>query len=285
MNNLYALGPKGTNGHEAACLMRNRMKGDSPDILMCESHTDVFRHVLDESCFGVVPVENNTRGLVDDTIIDFWMNNLLDRKKSVYVVGEAYLPVHHVLATRPGVEITKDTPVLSHPQALAQCRNNLKRLGLSSLVPVNSTARGGVMIATESKHALSAAILSPFAAKIWNLQILQDHMEDHPGNGTRFHLLGDKSCSPTGKDCTAMIFWAKHRPRALSNALWAIGVDGVNMTSIHSIALGAREEYAFYVEFEEHIYSKVGQAIMKRFDTVTDHSLWLGSYPREERSQ
>jgi len=173
------------------------------------------------------------------------------------------------------------TPVLSHPQALAQCSESLKSLGLIRSVPTNSTAGAGEMVAREDRHGLSAAIVSPFASTVYRLQVIKNHMEDIRGNVTRFHLLGHRPCPVMDGGKTALIFWTKDQPGALWSALGAIATNGVNMTSVHSLPLGTPGEYAFYIEFDEHSRTRKGFDIMEKLTNSADRILWLGSFPQE----
>lgn len=279
---ILALGPEGTNGHEAATrVIKQITEASRPEIELCDSHAIVFERASKELCLGIVPIENSIAGLVADTIHGFWLQRPIGWS-GTSVLGEVELPIEHVLVMRQGALFGANTPVLSHPQALSQCRENLQQLGLNNLIPTKSTAGAGKLIATDEQHANFAALVPPFAARVYGLQILKSHMEDVSGNTTRFHVLGYSLWPPTCDCKTALIFWTQDRPRALMNALWAISADNVNMSSIHSLPLGTPGHYAFYVEFNEHAETKEGVAIMERLKTVTDRVLWLGSFPQEQ---
>ena len=278
---IYALGPAGTNGHEAACRVLQRSPaGSQPEIRFCDSHAEIFERVVTEECCAVVPIENSSAGLVEETK-RFWLQLDMRSAIALHVIGEITLPIRHVLAVRRDLS-TKPTQVLSHPQALAQCREHLLRYELANLLPTASTAGAGKLVAEDEKYATCGALVSPFAADIYRLWVLREHMEDHRGNSTRFHVLGRTACPPVGACRTAMLFWLKNAPRALMNAMWAIGVDGVNMTTIHSLPLGDSGRYAFYVEFDEHADTERGKNVMQRLETVVERLFLLGSYPREE---
>jgi prephenate dehydratase len=286
---MLALGPAGTNGHEAAHQILRRL-GDKTLVLpdadkigveLCDSHATVFRRAIDEHCYGIVPIES-MKSLVDDTIDGFWLRYPFSRT-TISVIGEVHLPIEHVLVMRPEMTLDESTPVLSHPQALSQCRGNLKALGLKNFVSTNSTAGAGKIIAEDDRHAFSAALVSPFAATVYRLQVINPHMADSRGSITRFHLLGHQPWRAEEGCKTALIFWTMNQPGALWSALGAFAKNNVNMTSIHSIPLGTAGEYAFYVEFDEHTKTKRGIEIMAQLTAATDRILLLGSFPREEK--
>ncbi len=280
---ILALGPAGTNGHQAASsIMRLMPESARPEIELCDSHATIFRRVIKEQCVAVVPIENSGEGgLVTDTVRGFWLKRPIGWS-GTSVIGEITLPIEHVLAMRPGEVLLPTTPVLSHPQALAQCRENLKDLCLIRFVPTNSTAGAGEMVARDNQHGLSAALVSPFAAIVYRLEVIKPHMEDVPGNTTRFHVLGHSEWPPTADCKTALIVWMHDVPLALHNVTWAIGAAGANMSSMEVLRLGTPGKCAFYVEFNEHVGTREGKNIMKRLETVTDRVLWLGSFPQEQ---
>lgn len=283
---VFALGPVGTNGHEAACLALYKsriakLEAAIEEIQLCRSHDEVFERAIDEKGYAVVPVENSTSGLVADTIHGFWLRCGL--QSAITVIGEVSLPIEYVLVTRYSMRYTGaldvNTPVLSHPQALSQCRGNLQELGLTNLIPARSTAEAGALVAHDDKHAHSAALITPFAAQRYGLKDLCPHMEDKIGNTTRFHILGHNEL-PVGDNCkTALIFWTENKPRAMANAAWAISAEGADMSSFHSLPLGTPGHFAFYVEFNEHLRTLEGTRIMNRLKTVTSRILRLGSFP------
>ncbi|MGQ9823886.1 MAG: prephenate dehydratase domain-containing protein, partial [Desulfotomaculales bacterium] len=88
------------------------------ELLPFPSLVEIFSGVeegkLDE---GVLPLENSTEGSVNQT-----MDLLAHRFQGVKIKGEVILPVFLNLLARPGVSLTEITCVLSHPQAVAQCR-------------------------------------------------------------------------------------------------------------------------------------------------------------------
>lgn len=286
---LFALGPKGTNGHEAAIEVLNRIDSVHislcgsvrPEIDLCGSHASVFERLHDEdNCYAIVPIENSIEGPVADTIRGFWLTPSAE-KSGVSILAEVSLPIEHELVVRPGIRLVADTPVMSHPQALGQCRKNLQRFHLSNLIPTKSTAGAGKLVAESVEHANSAALVSPFAARTYGLEVVQHHMEDVAGNVTRFHLLGRDTLYAAAGYRTAAILWTKNRPGALWMALGPIAKCGVNMTSIHSLPLGRPGEFAFYVEFDEAVGTQRGKEIWARLKKATDRILWLGSFPQE----
>lgn len=281
---IYALGPEGTYGHEAAQKLCYRRTGFTSAVpLFMASHADVFTAVLATASMGIVAVENSIEGYVAETIRGFWLKQ--QKQPGILVVGELTLPIRHCLMARVKNIPKPGSRVLSHPQALGQCREHLatwNSVGALASYPTSSTAHAARLVAMDVAHAEDYAIASHFAAAVYGLEVLEADFGDLPGNATRFHVLGTQIPPPTGRDRTAMVFWLPNQPRRLVRALIAIaGENGINMSSLHSLPLGDKGKFAFYVEFEEHIHSEHGRQVLQELEKVTERILLLGSYPQE----
>jgi len=266
------LGPEGSFSH-GAVLARF---GSGADMVPGESIFHVFDAVERKRAdLAVVPVENSLEGAVHFT---------LDRLVStpLRITGEILLPVHHcLLAPVPSREGLKR--VYSHPQALAQCRNWLrKNLPACRWIETASTAEGAQK-AQEDREG--AALASREAAAIYGLHVLEERIEDHPSNVTRFLILGWRDTKPTGKDKTSVLFGTKHEPGSLHQALEPFASEALNLLKIQSHPWKDRVwEYFFFVDFAGHEEDeKVGRCLKSLERAVTFLRI-LGSYPAEERT-
>lgn len=286
MVKICALGPAGTNGHEAAKMASEMLKlgQDGADqvteISFCSRNDEILERVGRDKCFGVVPIENSSAGLVSE-VVRFWLK-WAEVWLDLNVIGEILLPIEHHLLVHPSIQQVEElSGVMSHPQALAQCAKSLDRLGLKTRIPSASTAGAAAEVATNSASRSVGAIASRLAGELNGLRVISQHIEDCSGNATRFHLVARRTLpSPTGNDRTAIIFCVPNRPRALLNPLWCIGTEEVNMSSIHSIPLGTPSEYAFYCELDCHSGDRKGVMILERMRTFTNKIIVLGSYPQ-----
>lgn len=290
---LCALGPKGTNGHQAAVIAQKLLTTNSHsawsttplEIDFCDRNASVLEAVVNRGGFGVVPVENSTAGYVADVIKGFWLTH--PHAKDVVVIGEIDLPVEHCLLVHQHVShLHVITHVASHPQAIEQCFGSLARwVPSATRLPVASTALAAKMVSESDPPYAIAAIASSFAAKEWGLKVPLEHIEDASDNTTRFHIVanttGRFSGMPvTGNDRTAIIFETPDVSGALVAALNTISVGGVNLSSIHSIPLGTPGRFAFYCEFNRHRLDPEGSAILTRLHTLTHRLIILGSFPQ-----
>ena len=219
---------------------------------------------------AVVPIENSIEGSVNE-IYDL----LLDTEKKI--TGEIFLKINHYLITLPNN--TKITRVLSHPQALAQCRNYIKKRNLDS-VPTYDTA-GSVRLIKEKKIADAGAIASKNAAEFYNMKILDENIEDRKNNFTRFLVLSDQKTSPTKNDRTSMIFGLKHTPGSLFSVIQEFDTSKINLTKIESRPTKEKPwEYNFYLDLEGHIEDGNVKKTLSKIEKKCTFVKLLGSYGR-----
>jgi prephenate dehydratase len=219
---------------------------------------------------AVVPIENSIEGSVNE-IYDL----LLDTEKKI--TGEIFLKINHCLITLPNNTII--SKVLSHPQALAQCRNYIKKRNLDS-VPTYDTA-GSVRLIKEKKILDAAAIASKKAAEFYNMKILDENIEDRKNNFTRFLVLSDEKTSPTKNDRTSMIFGLKHKPGSLFSVIQEFNNSKINLTKIESRPTKEKPwEYNFYVDLEGHIVEDNVKKTLNKIEKKCTFLKVLGSYRR-----
>jgi chorismate mutase/prephenate dehydratase len=247
--------------------------GDEADVKPCRDLAEVFESVdKQEVPVGVVPVENSLEGSVNQTYDLFLTHNLK-------VSGEIVIRISHCLIANPSTSLEAVKTVYSHPQALAQCRSFLERLG-SELVPTYDTA-GSVKMLKEKGLKDAAAIASEKAAEIYGMKILAREIEDTPTNYTRFFVISKNDSPVTGKDKTSIIFAATHTPGALYQALGEFAKRDINLTKIESRPTKQKPwEYNFYLDFEGHRTEEDCTAALKALEKYATFIKILGSYPR-----
>ncbi len=233
------LGPLYSYSHLAAI---DRF-GQSVEFAPVGSIAAVFEEVHRGQCdYGLVPLENSTDGRVADTLDMF-------TRLPARICGETELEIHHTLLGRCARSEIKE--VYSRPQALSQCRNWLaKHLPAARPIEVTSTSTAA-QLANEKPGA--AAIASIQAGVHYGLSVLAEHIEDNPGNTTRFAVIGGEPAPRTGRDKTALMFQVEHRPGGLADAINVLKRNRLNMTWIESFPIpGSKGSYMFFVELEGH---------------------------------
>ncbi|HJU35314.1 MAG TPA: prephenate dehydratase [Nitrososphaera sp.] len=254
-----------------------------PDVklLPLKSFQDVFDAAEDGKVeYIVVPLENSIEGSINE-IYDL----LLQTKMSV--VGEIYQRVRHCLIANRGAKMIRYAH--SHPQALAQCRTYLQKKQLKP-VPTYDTAGAAKMI-KEKKMTDSAAIASKRAAELYDMEILDEGIEDRKNNYTRFFVLsakkkkgGKNDPHDSGHDHkTSIIFSVQHIPGTLFGILGEFAIRKINLTKIESRPTKETPwEYNFYVDFEGHLQSKVVHEALLSIKPKTSYIKVLGSYKKAE---
>jgi prephenate dehydratase len=245
-----------------------------------------FQDVFDAAETGkveyiVVPLENSIEGSINE-IYDL----LLQTKMNV--VGEIYQRVRHCLIANRGTKMIRY--VHSHPQALAQCRAYLQNKGLKPM-PTYDTA-GAVKMIKENKMVDSAAIASKRAAELYDMEILDEGIEDRKNNYTRFFVLSPKKKKSGKSDPheiggynhkTSIIFSVRHVPGALFGILGEFAIRKINLTKIESRPTKETPwEYNFYVDFEGHLQNKAVHEALLSIKPKTSYIKILGSYKKAE---
>ena len=150
----------------------------------CATFEDALAAVkTGDARYAMIPIENSVAGRVAD------IHHLLPGAK-LHIVGEHFLRVRHQLMALPHASLATVKKALSHTQALGQCRNTLRKLGLVP-VPEADTA-GSARIVAEGGDPTLAAIASSLAAEIYGLKILKHDIEDEQHNTTRFVILANE---------------------------------------------------------------------------------------------
>ncbi|UCF45539.1 MAG: prephenate dehydratase [Candidatus Bathyarchaeota archaeon] len=247
--------------------------GATADVKPCRDLTEVFESVNKQRAqFGVVPIENSLEGSINQTYDLFLTHNLKVR-------GEIIIRISHCLIANPNTSLEVVKTVYSHPQALAQCRSFLERLGCE-LIPTYDTAGSVKMLKEKGLHD-AAAVASERAAELYGMKILAREIEDNPENYTRFFVISQNDAPMTGRDKTSIIFAAAHTPGSLYNALGEFAEREINLTKIESRPTRQKPwEYNFYLDFEGHRTEENCAAALKAIEKSALFLKILGSYPR-----
>ncbi len=238
-----------------------------------ESFDDVFEAVVSKSCdCALIPIENSLAGSIHQ-------NYDLLLRHNLHIVGEYLLRVRHCLIAFPDVKKEDIKRVISHPQALSQCAGYLRTMGVK-VEPVYDTA-GSVKMLKASGELTTAAIASHRAADIYEMQVLEEGIEDNPENYTRFLAIQRDSMIPTGEAKTSIVFTLKNQPGALFKALSVFALRDIDLTKIESRPLAGKPwEYLFYIDF---IGATHEDTTKRALDHLGEYAMMLrvlGSYPR-----
>ena len=226
---------------------------------------------------GVVPIENSIEGSVNDTL------DLLIQESQVLIRRELILPIEHNLLAKPGTNPQEVRTIISHPQALAQCRRFLERcFPKAQAVAALSTAAAVEEMMKDS--APSAAIGTRRAAELWGAQVLARGIQDYKPNITRFVVLALADSPPTGRDRTSLCFsFAEDKPGLLASVMQEFASRGINLAKIESRPLKqAFGRYYFLVDCEGHRQDPPLAQALANIQAKTILFKIFGSYPKYE---
>lgn len=262
------LGPEGTWTHQAAI----KKFGHSVNYVPQPNFADVFDQVARRKAdYGVVPIENSTEGAVSHTL-DLFVDSPL------HICAQILTRIENgLMASIPREDIKT---LYSHPQVFGQCRNwILQNFPHADLVEVSSTTKAAALAKQNAKDG-AAAMGGPLAAQLHGLTMLDECIQDRATNTTRFLVIGEKTCPPTGNDRTSILFSMHDRPGSLVKALHSFDSFKVNMSKIESRPSKQRDwEYIFYVDLAGHCEDKEVADAIEELSKHCSLVKILGSYP------
>ena len=269
------LGPKGTFAEKAASALAEREKLTNPVFVPYIGLESVIEAIASQnSDAGVVPIENSVEGGVTSTLDSLW------KHPELFIQRALVLPIKHCLLSSGSVHEISE--VLSHPQALAQCRGWLQaNLPNALLLPTSSTAEAVRMV---EGSKFRAAIGAKPSKNQSNLKEIAFPINDVIGNKTRFILLTANKNKLEGNIASIAFSLKQNSPGALLKALSCIGNLGLNMSRIESRP-SKRElgEYVFFIDLE---LNKNSQNLIKKLSEslfpFCEHLVEFGSYPSED---
>jgi chorismate mutase/prephenate dehydratase len=262
------LGPEGTWTHQAAIKKFGHSVAYSSQPNFAEVFDQVTRRQAD---YGVVPIENSTEGAVSHTL-DLFVDSPLQ------ICAQILLRIENgLMASIPREQIKT---LYSHPQVFGQCRNwILRNFPEADLVEVSSTTRAA-QLARDNAAQGAAALGGALAAEMNGLTMLESSIQDRATNTTRFLVIGEKTCPPTGKDRTSILFAIHDRPGSLVRALQAFDQFQINMSKIESRPSKRKDwEYVFYVDLSGHCDDPELKNAIEELEKHCSMVKLLGSYP------
>jgi len=224
-------GPAGTFSQQAAGIMCQ-----NAELIPASDIDSVFETAM---CVGtgIVPLENSTEGVVNATL------DALLKWKELFITEAYIMPIRHTF-------IGHENPIeiLAHPQALAQCKGYLRKYYPNvTLIPSASNGEAARLVAASDKR--KAAIGPLAAAKVYNLPIIAENIQDQDTNSTTFIKVQK---APSKGPRTSIAFSTENKPGDLLRIIRIFDKHKVNMCNILSRPLPQRPgEYVFFVDLDD----------------------------------
>lgn len=255
---------------------REYFRDEEIEVVDCETFKDVFETMKkDPAILGAVAIENTIAG-------SLLGNHKLLQESGLKIAGEQKLRIKHNLVALPGQKIEDIHEVHSHPIALMQCQDFLKKNKHIKAIESDDTASSARRVANEGKMGVGA-ICGELAAEIYGLEILERGIETNKRNFTRFLIVGDpwvvedlnKGKSPNK---ASLVFTLPHEEGSLAKVLSILSYYGLNLSKIQSMPLIGREwEYQFFISLSFNNYLHYTQAITAVTPLLKDLQI-LGEY-------
>ena len=270
------LGPSGTYAEEA-------LRASAPDGPVEElPYPTVYETVMAVQSGAVdravVPIENSLEGSVTTTL-----DTLAGEGDRVRIVSEVVRPISHSLIARPGVELGDLVRVVSHPQALAQCRDFLRESLPDARTESAASTAEAVRVVAASQEPLGA-LGTRLAAELYECEVLAEAVEDRADNLTRFVWLALDGTPPQGGEAskTSIVFWGfnDESPGALVALLNEFAERAISLTKIESrprrVQLG---HYMFFADLEGGLDEPHVREALEGLRGHVETVKVLGTYP------
>nr|WP_299343271.1 prephenate dehydratase [Allomuricauda sp.] len=262
-------GIKGSNHHQVA----HDFFGDSIELVECLSFDKMIDHLMAGTADkGVMAIENSIAG----SIIP---NYNLVYHNQIHIIGEHYLSIHHNLMVLQGQTIEQIKEVRSHPMALLQCKEFLKKYTHLKLVEDVDTAETAKKI-QEGNLGHVAAIAPKVAAELYNLEIIAPEIQTIKNNATRFIILKkqNKALPKEEINKASLRFITDHKRGSLATVLNVMSDCNLNLTKIQSLpVIETPWKYAFFVDVTFDEYQQFAKA-KSLLEIMSEDFTVLGEY-------
>jgi prephenate dehydratase len=268
---IAVLGPKGTYT-DLACDYYSK----SYEKIYLDNITSVIKSVKNGIVEkGIIPAENSIKGTVVESLDGISEYDLFIEKSIIILI-------HHFIAGLSSK--TKPEIIMSHPQAIGQCRKYInKNYPDSKIVKTLSTSEGFKKI---SEQALTnvAAIGSKKACELYDLKIIDENIEDVKNNKTEFFVISNKKEVKNDADKSLVFVYPKKDVQGiLYKMLGYFNKEKINLTKIESRP--SRKElgnYFFYIEFDGNINNEKVKKVLKNIKENIGFLKILGCYKKKK---
>ena len=244
------------------------------EIKLCEylSFEDmIFSLSKNEIQYALMAIENSTAG----SIIP---NYALIDEYNINIVGEHYLEISHNLMALKGQSLDDIKEIHSHPMALLQCRDFLKENPSIKLVEEKDTANVAKKISNTKTMGIGA-IASKLAAKIYDLNLINEDIQSIKKNQTRFVVLKkDNNLDKLQINKASLKFELDHKRGSLAAILNVLSDCKLNLTKIQSMPkIETPWRYSFFVDvtfenLENYLKAKsIIQIMAKEFKVLGEY--------------
>ena len=249
------------------------------DVDECMSFEELVDSLLSgKSNQAVMAIENSIAG----SIIP---NYALIDKNNIHVIGEYYMDIHQNFMALKGQIIEDISEVHSHPMALLQCMEFLKKLPNIKLVEDKDTAETARRIHQNQLMGI-AAIASKTASKMYDLEILAPEIQTINNNMTRFVILNKENSFVPKQEINkaSLKFELEHKRGSLAAVLNVMSDCKLSLTKIQSLPkIETPWKYSFFVDVTFDDYNDYSKA-KSLLEIMAEYFKVLGEYTNTKPS-
>lgn len=231
---------------------------------------------------GLVPIENRIHGTVRETLDDLFIKN-------VHIKEEISLPIHHCLVILSHGDFKKIKKIISHSQALNQCKRYLKKSFPKAEKQAYASTGSAIDKLLRSMDTSLAVIAPALAVNDPKLKIITRNIEDEKENSTSFVVIekgkvetlgvpGTPGVKSVAKTSIAFHFSAD-APGSLFTIFQIFAQAHINLTKIESRPTKSRfGDYIFYLDFEGSLSDSKVEKTLRIVEKKVAKLKVLGSY-------
>ena len=259
-------GIKGSFHHQVA----GEYFGEDSELDECMSFPELVQSLItNKAGVGIMALENSIAG----SIIPNYA--LIDRN-NLHIIGEHYLNISMNLMVLKGQRLEDVKEVHSHPIALLQCADFFSAYPNIKLVESVDTAETAERI---SKNRLKdiAAVGSPIAAQLFELDIVAENIHTIKSNKTRFVVVKTQNSVILREEINiasvnkaSVKFELDDTPGNLATVLNVLNNCKLNLTKIQSMPIIETPfKYSFFVDvtFLKYKHYEKAKAILEMMTT------------------
>lgn len=244
------LGPKGTFSNQAVLSL---FKETENTLVPAKNIYDLFETLNNNSVDLIVaPVENTIEGTVRETLDLLFDYNFgftaTGNSANFKIIGKIDLPVSQCLLSKE-TDITRIKKVVSHPQAINQSRRFLN----DNLPGIQLETSPSTIASVQDLSEPGVAVIGPkLAAKIYDLNILKEDIQNQKNNITRFNIIAKKDLLNLKNRTKTLLFLSVFNRVGVLRDILSIFADlSINLNKIESRPSKEKHwDYYFYIEVE-----------------------------------
>jgi prephenate dehydratase len=270
MNTKIAIqGIKGSFHHQVAQEYFNQ----DVEVEECLSFEELVDSLMSgKSDQAVMAIENSIAGPIIP-------NYALIDKNNLHIIGEYYLSIHQNLMALNGQKMEDILEVHSHPMALLQCMDFLKKYPNIKLVEDKDTAETARRIQEKQLKGI-AAIASKTASEMYGLEILAPEIQTIKNNMTRFVIIKKQNSFVAENEINraSLKFELDHKRGSLAAVLNVMSDCKMNLTKIQSLPkIETPWKYSFFVDVTFEDYNDYAKA-KSLLEIMAEYFKVLGEY-------